>query len=90
MTFRLGRFILTSPRMPRACQLKMVSEQRIKRAFMRVKKGMEEIRYSTSNNLRYLNVLVKEQDIRIKELERRLAQIERLSLRKVMGEEDGF
>ena len=45
---------------------------------------MNLLRYDSSNYLRYLDVKVKEQGIRIKELERRLAQIERVQLREAM------
>ncbi|MBD3163819.1 hypothetical protein GF323_01340 [Candidatus Woesearchaeota archaeon] len=63
---------------------KMVHEQKIRNSFRRVRKDMDMLRYSSQNSIRFLNVKVKEQGIRIRELERRLGQLERLSLREKM------
>jgi hypothetical protein len=60
-----------------------MNEKKIKNSFQKVRKDMDCFKYDTYNNLRFLNVKVKEQAIRIRELERRLAQVERLSLRVV-------
>ncbi|MCK5140468.1 MAG: hypothetical protein KAK00_05675 [Nanoarchaeota archaeon] len=62
----------------------MVTESRIKKSFTNVRKDINLFKYNTGNNLSYLNVKVKEQGIRIRELERRLAQIERLSIRETI------
>jgi hypothetical protein len=40
--------------------------------------------YDMQNYVRYLNVTVKEQGIRVKELERRLAQVERIRIREAL------
>jgi hypothetical protein len=61
----------------------MTNEKKIKKSFQNVRKEIDLFKYDTYNNLRFLNVKVKEQAIRIRELERRLAQVERLSLRVV-------
>jgi hypothetical protein len=61
---------------------KMISEKKIKDAFKQAKKDINFLNYNTSNNLRFLNVKVKEQAIRIRELERRISQVERLSFKE--------
>ncbi len=69
---------------PQTFHINMISEKKIRESFRKVRKDIDLERYETSNNLRYLNIKVKEQGIRIRELERRLAQIERLALRETM------
>ena len=60
----------------------MVSEQKITNSFIKVRKDIDMLKYATLSNVRYLTMKVKEQGIRIRELERRLAQIERLTLQE--------
>lgn len=57
----------------------MASEKKLRKSFRKVKQDIDYVRYSTFNSLRYLDLEVKEQGFRIKELERRLAQVERLN-----------
>ncbi len=65
----------------------MKSENKIKQSFARVKQDMNAMRYESYNHVRYLNHLVREQGLRIRELERRLGQLERLSIReRLVGE----
>jgi hypothetical protein len=63
-------------------EVKMINESKIRSSFQRVRKDIDMLKYDAFNNIRYLNVKVKEQGIMIRELERRLAQVERISLRE--------
>jgi hypothetical protein len=62
----------------------MVSEQKLRNAFGKVKQDIGELRYDTSSNIRFINMKIKEQEIMIADLQRRLSQAERLLLRQSM------
>ena len=62
----------------------MVSEKKLRNSFTNVRRDIDVLKYATLNNVRYLNTKVKEQGIRIRELERRLAQIERVSIQEII------
>ena len=59
---------------------------RIKKAFRNAKKDVDKVRFDSANYSRYLYNIAGEQQIRIREIERRLAQLERIRLREVMEE----
>ena len=62
-------------------------KNKVRKSFQRVRQDVNALRYDSSNSIRYLNYVVGEQNIRIRELERRLAQLERLNIReKLVGE----
>lgn len=64
----------------------MVTEKKIKDSFAKVKRDIDFLRYDSANRLRFLYKRTQEQAIRIRELERRLAQVERISVRqKIIG-----
>jgi hypothetical protein len=63
----------------------MKQKNKIKKAFQRVKLDVDVIRYDTYNYLRYLNEKAREQDTRIREIERRLSQAERIVVREAMA-----
>ena len=66
----------------------MINETKLKNSFTNVRKEIDGLKYECSNQLRFLNIKVKEQEIRITELERRLAQTEILLIREqVSGDE---
>jgi len=60
----------------------MISKTKLKQSFVRIRKDIDYVHYNTTNQSRYLNIKVKEQSIRIRELERRLAQLERITIRE--------
>jgi len=64
----------------------MISEKKLGNSFQNIRREINQLSYDAQNYLRYLDVKAKEQGIRIDELERRLAQVERLIIReKLIG-----
>ena len=59
----------------------MVSETKIQNSFHRVRQDVDFLKHEALNNIRFLNFKVDRQKYRIKELERRLAQLERISIK---------
>jgi hypothetical protein len=65
----------------------MISTKKIQNSFRKVKKDMYVMNMNTSNYIRYLYALNENHNFRIKELERRINQLERMALKKVVENE---
>ena len=62
----------------------MVNENKLKTAFTGVKRDIATLNYELQNRARYWEYVATEQKVRLQEIERRLAQLERLAIRETL------